>query len=221
MFAINNRSPNDPNPWCLCLKHIDPIVVLVDDQHVSLTINDNGNDFCFSVVYASTSYIKRRSLWQALSSVPNSYNMPWSYIGDFNTICGAHEYRGNFLPAKLPMAGFLNWSDSHNLIHLPTRGSIYTWSNGRGGVHHTEKRLDRVISNQNLLNVCLFIYYSTLTRFRSDHFPLLLEIKFQNIRYISNFKFLEMWSYHNDCSSFINSVWNKQIFGSPMQILSQ
>ena len=40
-------------------------------------------------------------------------------------------------------------------------------------------------------------------------------------RYASTFKFLKMWSYHNDCSSFIRSVWSNQAFGSPMQILSQ
>lgn len=221
LFATNTRHNNDPNLWCLCSKNLDPNVVLVDDQHISFTMKENNVDFGFSVVYASTSYIKRRSLWQSLSHVHNNYNMPWSYIGDFNTICGTHEYRGNFLPAKLPMEEFLNWSDSHNLIHLPNRGSDYTWANGRSGAQYTEKRLDRVISNQDMLNTCSSISCSTLTRVRSDHFPLLLEVKFQDIRYISNFKFLKMWSHHQDCSNFINNVWNKQVFGSPMQILSQ
>jgi hypothetical protein len=29
-----------------------------------------------------------------------------------------------------------------------------------------------------------------------------------------------MWSHHHDCFNFIKSVWSKQFFGSPMQILS-
>jgi len=215
IFVVNNRGTNDPNLWCVCQKQYDPAVVLVDEQHITFTVNDNGTDIGFSMIYASTNYIKRRRLWQALSSVQNSFSMPWSYIEDFNTICGAHEYRGNFLPAKLPMDEFLHWSDTNNLVHLPTRGSDYTWSNGRYGAYHTEKRLDRVITNQNMINICSSISCSTLTRIRSDHFPLLLEIKLHNIRYISNFKFLKMWSYHSDCSNFINSVWNKQVFGSP------
>ena len=118
------------------------------------------------------------------------------------------------------MDEFPHWSDTNNLVHLP-RGSDYTWSIGRDGAHHTKKRLDRVITNQNMLNIFSYISCSTLTRIRSDHFPLVLEIKLHNITYISNFKFLKMWFYHNDCSNYINSVWNKQVFGSPIQILSQ
>lgn len=30
-----------------------------------------------------------------------------------------------------------------------------------------------------------------------------------------------MWSYHEDCSNFVKTVWSLQTFGSPMQILSQ
>jgi hypothetical protein len=32
-------------------------------------------------VYASTSYVKRMSLWQSLTYIHNQYNLPWSFIG--------------------------------------------------------------------------------------------------------------------------------------------
>jgi hypothetical protein len=85
-----------------------------------------------SAVYASTNYISRRNLWNALTSLQAQHDLPWSFIGDFNVIMGAHEHRGRFNPARLPIEEFQAWSDSFNLIHLPTRGADFTWNNGRG-----------------------------------------------------------------------------------------
>lgn len=32
-----------------------------------------------------------------------------------------------------PMVDFVDWKEANQLIHLPTKGSFYTWSNRRGG----------------------------------------------------------------------------------------
>ncbi|WJX68380.1 hypothetical protein P8452_52753 [Trifolium repens] len=91
-------------------------------------------------------------------------------MGDFNVILGAHEHRGRILPARLPMKDFQVWTDTSDLIHLPTRGVEFTWANGRGGVRHTEKRLDRVVCNQAWMDLCTTTAVSTLTKHRSGHF---------------------------------------------------
>jgi hypothetical protein len=119
------------------------------------------------------------------------------------------------------MEEFSTWTDNNNnLIHLPTKGCQFTWANGRKGRHYTEKRLDRVICNHLMINNCETISCSTLTKHKSGHFPLLLDIQFNAIRYASNFKFLKMWSLHNECSKLISQIWSTQVFGSPMHILS-
>ncbi|CAK8576869.1 unnamed protein product [Lathyrus sativus] len=75
--------------------------------------------------------------------------MPWSFIGDFNTILGAHEYDGSFRPVRGPMEEFADWTDYNHLVHMPIVGVKFTWANGREGRRHTRKRLDRVICNQD------------------------------------------------------------------------
>ncbi|MCH83360.1 DUF4283 domain protein, partial [Trifolium medium] len=65
-----------------------------------------------------------------LFAVNTRYFLPWCFIGDFNVILGAHEYRGSFSPARLPMADFQDWTNAHHLVHLPTRGADFTWANG-------------------------------------------------------------------------------------------
>jgi hypothetical protein len=172
-------------------------------------------------VYASTCYIKRRNPWSVLSNIQNQYNLPWSCIGDFNTVLGSHEHKGIHEPARLPMNDFQHWSDSNNLIHLHTKGAAYTWSNGRRGRNKTQKRLDRVIVNHDWINACQTINVCTLTKLRSDHFPLLFEFQTQTAQFSSSFKFMKMWISHPDCINVVKQCWNNQISGCPMFILSQ
>jgi hypothetical protein len=101
-------------------------------------------------------------------------------LGDFNVIMGAHEHYGNTPPAIPPIRDFQQWTNLHDLIHLPTRGVSFTWDNGRLGRRHTKKILDRAICNQQMLDLCSSISCSTLTKTRSDHYPLLFEFHTNN-----------------------------------------
>lgn len=190
VFAVNNRNNLNPNLWCLCASHLSPIIFSIDDQQVSFQVDLGGKTFGISAVYASTCYLKRRHLWHAISSIQTHYPIPWSCIGDFNSILGAHEQKSFSTPNRLPMSDFQNWSDSHNLIHLPTRGSNYTWTNGRKGRNNIQRRLDRVIVNQDWINACSSSSVCTLTKLRSDHHPLLFEFSIQDIQFASPFKFM-------------------------------
>jgi hypothetical protein len=195
VFAVNSRNNLLPNMWCAI--------------------------FGFTAVYASTYYLSRRSLWTNITSIQTQHPIPWCCIGDFNTILGAQEHKGSTTPARTPMLDFQDWSNSNNLLHLPTQRAFYTWSNGRRGRHATLKRLDRAICNIDWINACSTVKVSTLTKLRSDHFPILLEFKNQDIHVASNFKFMRMWSLHPDCTNLISECWNTNVSGCPMFILSK
>ncbi|KAK2424264.1 hypothetical protein QL285_034644 [Trifolium repens] len=221
LFAVNIRTNLLPNLWCFCNISLNPTVLAFDEQQVSFTICDNDKTLAISAVYASTNYRTRRKLWSVLNSLQDQYALPWCFVGDFNVILGAHEHRGSSSPARLPIEEFQSWSESHNLIHLPTRGAEFTWTNGRGGIRHTERRLDRVICNQSWVDLCNVSSVSALTKLRSDHFPLLFNFQFTNTSHVSQFKFLKMWSLHPDCSGLISDCWNTVVLGCPMHVLSQ
>jgi exonuclease III len=222
IFATNCRNQLLPNLWCLCHDHLDPLVIDVDDQQVSIILEENGKSFGLSAVYASTSYIKRRELWQKLSLVQqNNNSIPWCFIGDFNTILGTHEYRGAHTPSSTPMTDFLDWTDSNSLVHLPTRGVDFTWHNGRRGYNHTEKRLDRSICSLDFIDTCSSISCSTLTKSRSDHFPLLLEFFSSDTRHVSQFRFMSMWLLHPNLADVVKECWNTNVIGCPMFVLSK
>lgn len=142
-------------------------------------------------------------------------------IGDFNTILGTHEQRSNFRPSATPINDFQTWSDLNNLIHIQTRGATFTWSNGRRGRCHIQRRLDRVICNQEWFNVFNSVSCYTLTKLRSDHFPLLFEFKNDDIHYVSQFEFLKIWIAHEDCINVVKNSWNTPFVGCPVYILSE
>jgi hypothetical protein len=186
VFAVNNRNDLLPNLWCLCSTQLTPTLIDVDNQQVSFTVDVSGVLFGITAVYASTCYLSRRALWSKITNVQSQYPLPWCCIGDFNTIMGSHEHRGSSTPARTPMLDFQHWSDSNNLLHLPTQGAFFTWTNGRRGRHTTHKRLDRAICNMDWVNACSSVSVSTLTKIRSDHFPILLEFKNQDTHAPSN-----------------------------------
>lgn len=67
---------------------------------------------------------------------------------------------------------------NQSLIDIPVNGSYYTWCNGRSRINIVERKLDGIFCNQNLLIACNSISTFTLHKLRSDHHPILLDVKF-------------------------------------------
>jgi len=124
-------------------------------------------------------------------------------MGDFNSIMGTHEHRGFHSPARASIEDFQAWTSSNNLIHLPTVGANYTWS--RTGRRSIQRRLDRSICNQLWMDMCSSITCSTLLKVRSDHHPILLDFHASQHNYTSQFKFMRMWTLHEDCKNIVDS----------------
>lgn len=77
VFDFNDRGNLSPNLWCICKIDIDPHVISIYDQQLTFTIKEDSHTFAISAVYASTDYIKRRLLWQALDDMKLNLNLTW------------------------------------------------------------------------------------------------------------------------------------------------
>ena len=222
LFAVNNRVNLLPNIWCLCKNNLNLVLLASDSQQVSFSLIEEGKSFTCSVVYASTIYFTRRQLWNSLSMLQNQFALPWSFIGDFNYILGAHEHRGRTNPARGPIQDFQSWTDNNSLIHLHTRGAEFTWSSGRGGGRCTDRRLDRVVCNQAWIDLCCSLSITTLIKHTSDHFPILMDFKLlETSSFASQFKFMRMWSMHQDCRQIVQECWNTTVVRCPMFVLNR
>lgn len=93
LCALNNMTNLIPNLLCISRQEIDPLIVYSSDQNVSFHITIMNITFGIATVYASNDHIRRKSLWSNLGTLSQSCSS-WCFIGDFNVILGAHEYKG-------------------------------------------------------------------------------------------------------------------------------
>jgi hypothetical protein len=75
LFALNHRNHLDSNLWCLCLNHLNPVILSITDQQISFSIQENNLTYCISAIYASNNYIHKRLLWQTLENIQRQYNL--------------------------------------------------------------------------------------------------------------------------------------------------
>lgn len=107
-----------PNLWCLCKESWNPVIVANCSQHVSFTVSVDNQEIGISAIYAATTYISRRPLWQQLNDLQANFDIPWCFIGDFNSVLGSHEYRGSGSPTRISCEEFQMRTACNNLIHL-------------------------------------------------------------------------------------------------------
>lgn len=98
------------------------------------------------------------------------------FFGDFNAILGSHEHHGISPPTRSHMADFQAWVSHNSLIDLLVNKSFFTWNNSIGHPP-VVRRLDRFYCNQNVLAAVVSVSASTLSKTRSDHFPILLDTR--------------------------------------------
>jgi hypothetical protein len=108
-------------------------VIQLSEQHVALSFTFEHKTCYIASVYASSSHVVRRRLWDELSLLFSNFIGPWCVLGDFNAVLGAHEIFGRCPPNKTSCDEFSNWTNHKQLIHLYTIGNHFTWANARGG----------------------------------------------------------------------------------------
>lgn len=125
--------------------NISKTVIWNGQQQITVSTSfDNKDCFC-TFIYASTSYLSKRFLWQELQTMRTSFSNPWMMIGDFNVVLGGHEKQGGCLPHSSSCSDFQAMSDTYDMVHFSTSGASYTWSNGWLSRGYIQLRIDRFL----------------------------------------------------------------------------
>lgn len=85
------------------------------------------------------------------------------------------------------MRDFQVWTDANKLIHVPTKGAFFTWSNKRSHPFLIEKMLDKVIVNQAWMDLCARNVVCTLTKLRRITSPFCLSFLSFLLKRLRNF----------------------------------
>ena len=148
--------------------------------------------------------------WDLLVSLKNQCQMPWIVFGDFNEILNSDEKLGWLERDARQMKGFRDCLCYCGLIDMGFVGQWFTWCNGRFGEQRTLVRLDRMVANEEWLN--LFpeakVYHRAMVA--SNHCLLSLSLRMRGPKRVvkRRFMFEEMWTREESYREVIESAWD-------------
>ncbi|XP_060216564.1 uncharacterized protein LOC132644040 [Lycium barbarum] len=160
------------------------VTVLIDSvQQMTLKLEncDTHAEIIVTLVYAKCDRIERIELWESLYHLASDMTLPWLVGGDFNVITDEEEKYGGMPVTLNKVEDFRHCIQTCNLTDLGYKGSIFTWWNGRGAEDCVFKRLDRCLGNFEFQQLFPGLDIAHLIKLSSDHSPLLLECKQQEV----------------------------------------
>lgn len=165
-------------------------------QFIHLKVFSRTNEsWFFTVMYASPSLIRRRSLWAELYRLNLSITGPWLLGGDFNATL-LDQDRRSCAHSKLGAdREFFRWFEEMNLLDLGFEGPTFTWKRGS-----SEARLDRFVANEDWMNKFPNAKVFHMNQLKSDHRPILLRLNCCETREVRNrpFRFIASWVLHEN-----------------------
>ncbi|KAL8529263.1 hypothetical protein ACS0TY_006623 [Phlomoides rotata] len=143
-------------------------------------------------------------------------------MGDFNVVFGAHERsRGARNPARSSQE-FMAFLDEAHLHDMDTSGAQFTWVTRRSNHGYMAARLDRVLVNDEFLDIWHSTSAIVLPRISSDHHPILLRLHETLGHVIRPFRFQHMWTTHSSLTHMVSTSWAQPTTASsPIHLVTQ
>ncbi|WMV59326.1 hypothetical protein MTR67_052711 [Solanum verrucosum] len=163
--------------------------------------------------------LERLELWEDLENIADQSNNPWLVGGDFNTIVDESEKSGGLPVSQQEIVDFAHCISACSLNELKFVRSCYTWWNGRIENDCIFKRLDRVLGNNEFMQLLPNSEVHHLIRQGSDHALLHVICNDSREHVVKQFRFLNFWAKHNDFMKVVEESWAEEIKGSPFFIV--
>lgn len=116
-------------------------------------------------------------MWELMRRLRGASVEPWLLIGDFNEAMWSYEHFSACQRPERQMVAFRDVLADCGLTDLGFVGLPFTYDNGRDGNANVKVRLDRAMADSNWRDMFSAATLHHLVSSRSDHCPLLLEIK--------------------------------------------
>jgi hypothetical protein len=144
---------------------------------VSTRISSHDPWFRITFVYGEPRTENRHRMWDALRRLRSVSPLPWVVIGDFNKAMWGFEHFSACDRPKRQMSLFRDALNDCDLVDLGFKGLPFTYDNGRGRAANVKVRLDRAVADTGWRDLFGDATLRHMVSSRSDHCPLLLEIR--------------------------------------------
>ncbi|XP_074315654.1 uncharacterized protein LOC141651861 [Silene latifolia] len=139
-------------------------------------------EFWFTVVYGMNKMVDREPLWDSLCKYDSGISGPWIVGGDFNAIMANNERSGGAPITNSEMRHLLQVTQDCQLTDLCAKGAFYTWNNKHEGGTKVYSRLDRVLINDECLDIFPDSYTHFLPEGMFDHCPDIIKFEMEGQR---------------------------------------
>ncbi|XP_059311005.1 uncharacterized protein LOC132062449 [Lycium ferocissimum] len=206
--------------WIFWTDECLGVVISESEQQVTLQLTHPSlnQSMLVSLVYAKCDRDEREVLWESMVELVNQHDLPWLIEGDFNIIVFDEEKQGGLPVSSNETLDFSNCIQSCGLIDVGFSGSKFTWWNGRTEEDCIFKRLDRILVNQQVLDIMPSTIVTHMIRHGSDHAPLHLKYNNNAHHIIKSFKFLNFWTNPHTFMEVVKENWTADLCGNPFYI---
>ncbi|KAJ0855829.1 putative RNA-directed DNA polymerase transcription factor bZIP family [Helianthus annuus] len=210
--------------WVRILVGWDPRAVKVNiigytEQVIHCDVNSLEDDerYICSFVYGFTKIQGRRLLWKELVRLNGTIqDLPWVVLGDFNTILHPNEKSVELKRVNYGMEDFSCCVNEINLFDIAMSGLFFTWNQKLGKSDGILEKLDRVMGNQNFVDMYPAAFAKFLPYFTSDHSPALLIMASKGKSTPKPFKFWNFLAAKEEFLPIVKEGWDKRIEGCKM-----
>ncbi|KAL9676312.1 hypothetical protein QQ045_004526 [Rhodiola kirilowii] len=213
-----NCFPTNTHIWIMWNEEYKVSVVNVSDQQVTVKVLNNEDDtgIHYSFVYSfHDNYLKQR-LWDELGALSPQMTDSWLIMGDFNCIAAWNEKKGGNKKNGKIIRLFNEFMANVGVSDAGYEGPTFTWSNNQEGTRRIWERLDRCLVNGTALNRFPTLKIHHLSRVASNHCPLLINFEDGQARRARTFKFMGMWTEHDDFLKTVSCAWEGREHINPM-----
>lgn len=127
--------------------------------------------------------------------------------GDFNEVTEQNKKYGGNPINNTRVDAFTDCLNYCNLLDLGFKGSRYTWTNKRRNSNTILERLDRVLANNDWLQIYPDTIVQHLPRTYSDHCPILVTLQKHRNPTTKAFRFEKIWSTDPSLVNIIQQSW--------------
>ncbi|XP_075645458.1 uncharacterized protein LOC142616504 [Castanea sativa] len=196
--------------WNLNMVEVVHLASIKQEIHVEVKVLSSSLSWIFSAIYASLRSARRCILWKNLAKVAELHNKPWVIVRDFNEpLLEGDKFGGRPVNFSQPLL-FKECLDKCNMVDMGFNGPRFTWSNRRDVNNLIQERIDRFFTNPSWCLLYPNAKVSHLTRFHSDHCPVLLETSPRKAVHLSRpFRLQSFWLSDLSFPSVVSQAWRQ------------
>ncbi|XP_047249959.1 uncharacterized protein LOC124885753 [Capsicum annuum] len=133
--------------WAFMEENVECSIVKDEEQQLTLKVSNQnaGISLLFTLVYAKCNANKSLLLWDSLTDLSDSYQLPWLVGGDFNVTRSEEEKVGDLPVTFNETQEFNQWISLCNMEEIQFKGSKFTWWNGRTDEDCIFKRIKGIL----------------------------------------------------------------------------